>query len=178
MRTLYFVVGLAVIWVVLWGAASVANIASGIVVATAIVFVVPGLRKASPRRWPIVRPLAVIRLGGYVLRSTVTSNVVLTREVLSRGSQIRTGVVGVPLPQCSDELLTLITNLLALAPGTMPLEVVHDPTELYVHVLHLGDIEAVRVEILHLTDLVMRAFGANDELAGAQNGIDGHGGAP
>ena len=64
-----------------------------------------------------------------------------------------------PLPDCSDELLTLITNLLALSPGTMPVELRHDPTVLYVHVLHLRDVEDVRDEIRRLTDLAVRAFG-------------------
>ena len=54
---------------------------------------------------------------------------------------IRTGVIAVPLPGCSDGLLTLVTNIIALTPGTMPLQVTQDPTVLYVHVLHLGDVE-------------------------------------
>jgi multicomponent Na+:H+ antiporter subunit E len=164
-RSTLFVLALAFIWVLLWGSASVANIASGVVVGTVIVLVVPGLRRPSRSRWPPIRPFAILRFLGYVLVSTVTSNVVLTREVLSPSSRIRTGVIGVPLPQCSDELLTLITNLLALAPGTMPLELTHDPTELYVHVLHVGDVEEVRRRILHLTDLVVRAFGTADVVA-------------
>jgi multicomponent Na+:H+ antiporter subunit E len=100
-----------------------------------------------------------------MLLVTVRSNVELTREVLSRQSRIRTAVVGVPLPGCSDELLTLITNLLALSPGTMPIELRHDPIVLYVHVLHLTDIEEVRRQIVHLADLTVRAFGTADAVA-------------
>ncbi len=70
-----------------------------------------------------------------------------------------------PLPGCSDELLTLITNLLALSPGTMPIELRQDPTVLYVHVLHLTDVEQFRGEILHLTDLTVRAFGSAETVA-------------
>ena len=42
----------------------------------------------------------------------------------------------------------------------MPLELTQDPTVLYVHVLHLRDVEAVRRDILRLTDLAVRAFGS------------------
>ena len=49
-----------------------------------------------------------------------------------------------------------------MSPGTMPLELRSNPTVLYVHVLHLTDIEKVRQDILHLTDLTVRAF-ASDE---------------
>lgn len=165
MRTLLFVLALDFIWVLLWGSASAANVISGLVVGFAIVLVVPGLLGRRSARWPPVRPLAILRLLGHVVVSTVTSNVVLTREILSRGSQIRTGVVGVPLPGCSDELVTLITDLLALAPGTMPIELTQHPTELYVHVLHLQDVEEVRRDILRLTDLVVRAFGSRQAIA-------------
>ena len=62
-------------------------------------------------------------------------------------------------------MFTLISNLLALSPGTMPIEMRWNPVVLYVHVLHLTDIEAVRREILHLTDLTVRAFGSDQAIA-------------
>ena len=89
----------------------------------------------------------------------------LTREVLAPTDRLRTAVIGVPLPGCSDELLTLVNNLVALSPGTMPLELTHDPTVLYVHVLHLRDLEATRRDILRLTDLAVRAFGSDAAVA-------------
>ena len=36
---------------------------------------------------------------------------------------------------------------------------------LYVHVLHLRDVEEVRRDIQHLTDLTVRAFGSPDAVA-------------
>jgi multicomponent Na+:H+ antiporter subunit E len=164
MRSLGYVLALAVIWVLLWGSASPANVASGLAIAGVLVVLVPGLRRRSAG--PVTfRPLAIARLVGYMLVVTVRSNVELTKEVLSRSSRIHTAVVGVPLPGCSDELLTLISNLLALSPGTMPLELRQDPIVLYVHILHLTDIEKVRRDILHLTDLTVRAFGSAETLA-------------
>ena len=84
---------------------------------------------------------------------------------MSPRSRIHTGVVGVELPGCSDEIVTLIKNLVALVPGTMPIDLTSDPTVLYVHVLHLEDVEVVRRDILRLTDLAVRAFGSPDAVA-------------
>lgn len=164
MRSIGYVVALALIWVLLWGSASPANVLSGVAVAAVLVLLVPGLRRRSGDRYAF-RPVAIARFVGYVLLVTVRSNVELIREVLSRSSRIRTAVVGVPLPGCSDELLTLITNLLALSPGTMPLELRSNPNVLYVHVLHLTDIEQVRRDILRLTDLTVRAFASEETIA-------------
>ena len=97
--------------------------------------------------------IAVARFVGHVLGQVLRSNVELTREVLSRESGITTGVVAVELPGCSDGLLTLITNVMALTPGTMPVEVRQHPTVLYVHVLHLGDVEEMRRQVRHLARL-------------------------
>jgi multicomponent Na+:H+ antiporter subunit E len=163
-RSLGYVVALAAIWVLLWGSASPANVLSGLAVGTALVFLVPGLRRGSTGRYRL-RPVAIARFVGYVLLITVRSNVELIREVLSRSSHLQTAVIGVRLPGCSDELLTLITNLLALSPGTMPLELRNDPSVLYIHVLTRHDIEDVRSEIVRLTDLTVRAFSPDDVIA-------------
>lgn len=164
MRTLTYVLALAAIWVLLWGSASPANVLSGLAVGSVLVLLVPGLRRRTVGPY-VLRPVAIARFVGYVLVVTVRSNVELIREVLSRSSRIRTAVVGVPLPGCSDELLTLITNVLAMSPGTMPIELRSDPTVLYVHVLHMTDIEQVRRNILRLTDLTVRAFASDETIA-------------
>ncbi|MGI9053306.1 MAG: Na+/H+ antiporter subunit E [Ilumatobacteraceae bacterium] len=156
-RALTLVGGLAALWVLLWGSASAANVLGGLLVGAVLVTVVPGLGwRTAGARPP--RPLAVLHLLGHAVVTSLRSNVELTREVLARRSQIHTGVVEVELPVCSDGVLTLITNLLALAPGSMPLEVTRDPYVLYVHVLHLHDVDQVRRDILRLTELTLRAF--------------------
>ena len=75
----------------------------------------------------VFRPVAVARLAWHMVVTLVTSNVMLIREVLAPTDRLRTAVIGVPLPGCSDELLTLVNNLVALSPGTMPLELTHGP---------------------------------------------------
>jgi multicomponent Na+:H+ antiporter subunit E len=174
-RSFGYVIALAAIWVLMWGSASPANVLSGLVLGAVLVLLVPGLRRSGAGGGR-VRPLGVLRLVAHMLVVTVTSNVELTRAVLSRSSRLRTAVVGVPLPECSDEVITLITDLIALSPGTMPIELRHDPRRLYVHVLHLRDVESFRREMLHLTDLVVRAFASNETIADQDAYMEAHGG--
>jgi multicomponent Na+:H+ antiporter subunit E len=155
---------LAAIWVLLWGAWSAANVLSGAAIAAVLILLlVPRSRRGGGL--PIVRPMATVRLGAYLLRELVVSNLVLIREIVSPRSRIRTGVVAVPLTGCSDQLLTVLANFTALTPGTMPIEVARDPAVMYVHVLHLRDVDAVRRDLWHLRDLTVRAFGSAEAVA-------------
>ena len=163
MRSVVAVLALALIWVLLWGSASAANVLSGLAVGTLLVLVVPELRRRDGPRVRF-RPVAIARLAGLVLLTLVRSNVELTRTVLRRHPRLAPGVIGVPLPDCADEVITLLTNLLALSPGTMPIELRHDPVVLYVHIMQLDDPEAVRYEILRLTDLTVRAVGSDEAI--------------
>jgi multisubunit Na+/H+ antiporter MnhE subunit len=80
--------------------------------------------------------------------------------VISPRRRLQTGVVAVPLADCSEGLLTVITNVLALTPGTAPLHVTQHPTVVYIHVLQLRDVERTRRDVQRLADLAFKAFGA------------------
>jgi multisubunit Na+/H+ antiporter MnhE subunit len=162
-RALGLVVVLVAIWVLAWGSLSWANLLSGVAVAVAIIVVVPDVRRAS--HLPIVRPLPALRLAASMLRDVAVSNVVLARQVLARHPQIATGVVRVPLAGCSDEVVTVIASLVAMTPGTMPIEVEQRPTVMYVHVLNLDDPDEVRRTIWRLRDQVVATFGTAEAIA-------------
>jgi len=154
---------LVAIWVLLWGSLTPANVLSGVAVAVLVLAILPDARFRLRR--PTVRPLPALRFAALVLVDLFRANLVVTREILSRQSSINTGVVAVPLPLCSDGLLTLIANVLSLTPGTMPIEVTRTPPVIYVHVLHLRDVEAVRHDVQHLSALAVRAFGSAEAVA-------------
>jgi multicomponent Na+:H+ antiporter subunit E len=154
---------LLAIWLLAWGSLSWANVLSGLVVAAGLAVALPDARR--PAHLPVVRPVPLVRLGLRLAKDLVVSNVVLIREVVTPWPRISTGVVRVPLPECSDELLTLLANLVALTPGTIPVVVGGDPGEMVVHVLHLHSVEEVRQDIWSLRDLVVRAFGSPEAVA-------------
>jgi multicomponent Na+:H+ antiporter subunit E len=162
--TFVYGLGLVAAWVLLWGAWSAANVLSGIAVAAALILLlVPAERRSA--EIVEVRPLALARLGVYLLRQLATSNVMLIREVLAREGRRKTAVVAVPLTGASDQVVTTLANFMAMAPGTMPVEVEEDPTVLYVHVLHLDDLEAARRQLYRLRDLTVRALGSEAAVA-------------
>lgn len=163
MTRLLYALGLAVIWVLAWGSVTPANVVGGLAVAVLLITVAPDTWPAGRR--PRIRPLAIARFAGYVLYKALESNVVVTREILTRGSNVHTGVLAVPLPGCSDGLVTLISNTIALTPGTMALEATQEPTVLYVHVLHLYDVDAARRELHQLAVMAYRAFGSDAAIA-------------
>jgi multicomponent Na+:H+ antiporter subunit E len=62
-------------------------------------------------------------------------------------------------------VVTLVANAVSLTPGTLTLELDRPGNILYVHVLHLRDLESVRRDVRSLEALVVRAFGDADSLA-------------
>jgi multicomponent Na+:H+ antiporter subunit E len=144
------------LWILAWGEASVANVASGLLLAALLLVAFPPAASTQRRLRPSV--WGMLRLGGYVLGQLVTSNVLVAREIVSRGSRVRTGVLAYDVRHPVDEVVTLVANVIALTPGTMTVEATRDPTVLYVHFLLLDDIEHARGAIARLEDLVVGAL--------------------
>jgi multicomponent Na+:H+ antiporter subunit E len=150
---------LVAIWILLWGELSLANLLSGIMVSIGLLAAFPRDRRADAVRI-VLRPIAFVRLAAYFSRQLVVSNVQLTRDVLTRRPTIHTGVVACPLQAPSTRLVTVLVSLLALTPGTMPvdLELDLEPPVLHIHVTHLGDPDSIRRAVAHLETLVLSAF--------------------
>ncbi len=149
---------LTVIWVALWGSVTPANVLGGLAAAAVLLVVFPV--QAHPAPTHVWRPVAALRFAGYFLYKLIEANLVVAWEILTPRSGVNEGIVEVPVRGCSDGLITLLANVIGLTPGTITLEVEDDPTRIYVHVLHLHDIEKVRRDLLHLEALLIRAFGS------------------
>jgi multicomponent Na+:H+ antiporter subunit E len=154
---------LLVMWLLLWGSVSVANVASGCIVIAVLFTVFPTRRPLLPIRGP--RPVALIRLAGFVAYEMVVSSLLLARQVLSRHTRLEARVVEVELSTTSQSLLTLITNLTALTPGTMTVAVSTTPPVVTLHTLVLQDLEAISENLRRLERLCVRAFGSRSEIA-------------
>jgi multicomponent Na+:H+ antiporter subunit E len=154
------------IWVLAWGSASWANVASGVVVVAALLIVVPDARRPEGRL--VVRSVPLARLVVRYLRDVVVSNAQITREVLRPRPRLSTAIVRVPLAGCTTEALTVIANLVAMTPGETPIEVEADPPVMYVHVLRFTSADEVRRGIWGLRDQVLEAFGTDEAIAAAR----------
>ena len=153
---------LAVVWVLLWGELTVANIAGGVLVAVLLTVFLPstGDRGRTTEEGARIHPLAALHFAGWFAWKLVEANAVVAWEVLTPRNRINEGVVAVPLHGVSDGLTTLVASCVSLTPGTLVLDLDRDPLVLYVHVLHLRTIEEVRAEVQTLEHLAIRAFGS------------------
>lgn len=163
-------VWLTVLWVLLWGDLSVANVASGLAVGVAVlVFArLPAVARSDDPDVARVSIPHLLWFGVYVVYKLIESNMVLAWEIVTPRNRINTGVIAVPLRTQSNLAMMTVANVITLTPGTMTLEAHGDPAVLYVHVLHLHDVERVRADLLKLEDLSVQAFGsrrARDQLS-------------
>jgi multicomponent Na+:H+ antiporter subunit E len=154
-RILGRIVLLVALWLLAWGEVTVANVVSGAAVASALLVAFPPERRAGDGLQ--LRPLGVARLAGYVLVQLVTSNLVMTAAILRRHPSTRPGVLAHRLQRPSEEIVTLMTSVIALSPGTMTVDVDPDSTTIYVHFLFLRDVDAARAQLTRLERLAVRA---------------------
>lgn len=148
-----------VVWLALWGEFSAANVVSGAVVAVLALRLFPLRPTTGPGRFRLVWAL---RLLGYFLVKLVEANAVVAWEAVTPRNRIVEGIVAVPVTSASDVLVSVVANAISLTPGTLTIEVETDPHVLYVHVLHLHDIDAVRQDVTRLERYVLRAFGSDE----------------
>lgn len=159
---LAMVTWLTVLWLVLWRDPSVANLASGVVVAfVAAAGFTPDLHQRSRHT---LRPLALLVFLAYFAWKLVQANLYLAREVVTPRNRIRAGVVAVPLERSTDLVATVVASAVSLTPGTLTLEVRRqgETVVLYVHVLHLHDVEEAHREVLALDRRVRAAIDRHD----------------
>ena len=104
-----------------------------------------------------VNLLAALRLVGFVAKQLLTSNVLMTREVLRRRSTVQPGVIAHRLEQPSEHLVTVMTSVIALSPGTMTVDVDRTSSTIYVHFLFLHDVGEAHAALERLERIVCRA---------------------
>lgn len=157
-------VWLVVVWVMLWGTWSLGTVLAGVIVAVGIALLLPLPRVALDRR---VRPCGLLRLLLHFLRDLVVASVQVAWLAVRPRRTPRNAVVAVRLRTESDLILTVVTELLTLVPGSVVIEVSQTTHTLYAHVIGVadeGDVAAFRVRVLGLEQRVARALGTTDDL--------------
>lgn len=163
-----YVIGLTIVWLLLWDRFTVANTVAGLLVGALVLWVFPTKRRnrSSQEHPTVIRPIAVLRLLGYVFWQLVVSNLLVAREIVARRSRIRTGIIACRLHTTSPGLITLIADIIEISPGTMTVETRAEPPTIYLHVLMLHDTLHARHQLAHLERLVLAAFGTEGDVPG------------
>ncbi len=154
-RRIVIVAWLTAVWVTLWESLSWANVIGGLVVALAVVAILP------PRdHGPGVgfRPLAALKLFLYFDWKLIQASAIVAWEVITPGSRINPAVVSVHLRSRLPGIATAVASMVSLTPGTLTLEVDEETMTLYIHVLHFRDLAETRESVEKLERLAVAAF--------------------
>jgi multicomponent Na+:H+ antiporter subunit E len=158
-------VWLVLVWNLLWGTWSWANLLSGMLVALAVTLLLPLPPVVGGAR---VRPLSSLRFLGHFLLDLVSSGALVAWQTVRPRGIDRSAIITVQLRTDSDLLLTILTESLTLVPGSMVIDLDRERRTIALHILHVSDgtdVERQRAAVLAEEERVVRAFGSPDEIA-------------
>jgi multicomponent Na+:H+ antiporter subunit E len=136
----WVVVWLMLVWILLWGTVSAANVISGLAIALLITLLLPLPAVAIEGR---VHPLSLLRLIGLVAWYLVVSSVQLAWLAVKPGPPPLSAVLRAQVAIKSDLVLALAVNIINLTPGTIVVEIDQIRRMIYVHVVDVGSDRAV-----------------------------------
>lgn len=156
---------LVLVWMLLWGTWSWANLISGVVVGVAVTLLLPLPAVVGGIR---VRPVAVLRFLGHFAVDLVVSAAQVAWLTIRPGGIRRSAILLVQMRTDSDLLLTIVAESLTLVPGSLVIDMDREARTLSMHILHVrdaADVERRRAAVLAEEQRVVRAFGSADEVA-------------
>ena len=160
-------VWLAVIWVLVWGDLSIANVLGGVALAMLVTRLMP--LPAVDFHGRIHLPSVLYLLHRFVV-DLVVASVQVAYQAFRVGRPPRSAVLAVHLRSHSDLYLTLTAELCSLVPGSIVVEAHRVSGVLYIHVLDVdiaGGVEAARSHVLDTEARILRALASDAELAEA-----------
>lgn len=131
---------LILVWILLWGTASTANVISGLAIALVITLLLPLPVVPVEGR---VHPLSLLRLIVQVAYYLVLSSFQVAWLAIKPGPPPLNAVLRAHLAIKSDLVLALAVNIINLIPGTIVLEIDQARRMIYVHVIDVGSQRAV-----------------------------------
>lgn len=154
----------AVIWVLLWGDLSWANLLSGVALGAlvALAFPLPSVGTAGT-----LRPGPLVRLVGRFVGDLVLASFQVAWTAVRPAPPPRGGLVSVPLRSTSDLFIATTAGLSSMVPGTVVVDLDRSDGILRLHVLDLagsGGPEGVRESMRALEERLLRAFATRAEL--------------
>jgi multicomponent Na+:H+ antiporter subunit E len=141
---------LVLVWMLLWGTFSWANLLGGLAVGLVVMAFFPLPDVTGGRR---LRPWGLLRVLGGILVDFVRSSAQVAWQSVRPGPPIRSSVVAVRLATRSELLIAVAIEALSLVPGSVVVDT--DPEEgiIYAHVLGASDdaaVEAFRRQVARL----------------------------
>lgn len=159
------IVWLVLVWILLWGTWSWANLLSGLLVALAVLTLLPLPHVVGGTR---VRPVPLLVFVGHFVADLFTSGAEVAWQALRPGGVRRTAIVRVQLRADSDLLLTMVAEATSLVPGSLVLDLDREQRVMTCHLLPARDLEDVarkKAHVLVVERRLVRAFGSAADVA-------------
>ncbi|MBC9944831.1 Na+/H+ antiporter subunit E [Leucobacter sp. cx-328] len=158
------IVGLVILWMMLWREISLLSAVSGLVVAFVAmrVFYLPPVDLAGRfNLWWAIRYLA-----HFFSQLAIASWNVAWLSV-KPGPAPKTSIIEVPLRTRSDFILTMVGLTISLIPGSLVVEVDRYRSTLYLHAIDTPtgvEVAAMRAEVARIERLLILAAGSKEEM--------------
>jgi multicomponent Na+:H+ antiporter subunit E len=155
---------LVVVWILLWGTVSWANLLSGLAVALVVLLLLPLPPVAGG---PRLRPLSLVRFVGHFLFDVLVSGAQVAWRAIGPGGVRQGAIVRIQLRADSDLLLTMVAETTSLVPGSLVLDLDREERLMSVHLLHVADtadVERQKADVLATEERIVRAFGSAEDI--------------
>ena len=160
---------LVLVWMLLWGTWSWANLLSGLLVALTILTLLPLPHVVGGTR---VRPVPLLVFLGHFVADLCTSGAEVAWQAVRPGGVHRTAIVQVQLRADSDLLLTMVAEATSLVPGSLVLDLDREQRVMTLHLLPVRDredVERKKAHVLVVERRLVRAFGSAADLAALED---------
>ncbi|EAD5298993.1 TPA_asm: Na+/H+ antiporter subunit E [Listeria monocytogenes] len=129
---------LACLWMFLESSFSFATFIIGFIIGIFLLFF---MRRFLGSRFYLFRLFALIKLVFRFLHDLIVSTVHVSRIVLKKDMNIRPGIFRYDTTLETDWEVTMLALLITLTPGTLSIDISDDYKTIYVHSLHVPNIE-------------------------------------
>lgn len=164
-QQLPLLLGLVLLWSVLWGQVTWLSILTGFIVAivvTRVFYLPPADLSGRINFW-----YTLVFLVHFLL-DVVAASFTVAYQALNPRPIPRSSVIGVQLRTRSDLIMTLDAIAMSLVPGSLVVEADRERSILYLHTFDtqtIDDVEAMRKKVLVVEARIVRAIGSRADLA-------------
>ncbi|AQY50096.1 monovalent cation/H+ antiporter subunit E [Listeria weihenstephanensis FSL R9-0317] len=129
---------LAALWMFLQSSFTIGTFIVGFIIGIFLLFF---MRRFLGSRFYIWRILALVKLMFNFFKDLIISTVMVARIVLKKDMNIRPGIFRYETTLETDWEVTMLAILITLTPGTLSIDISDDYKAIYVHSLHVPNIE-------------------------------------
>lgn len=129
---------LAFVWMFLTVSYTQSSFITGYLLGLGILYL---MRRIFPNRFYVERIWAVIVLFFIFIRELVLSNIQVLLAVLRPRLDIKPAIFALETELQDDWEITLLSSLITLTPGTVVIHISDDQKTLYIHALHVDNVD-------------------------------------